>query len=408
MTTPLPSSEDDDDVYESPVESPSQLHTPTPSQLYTPAHSPPRLPTKLDYHDAENTPTKETAAITIETSDSSSSEDDTDEMDNSIAEEDVSIVEQEVSDEETSILQISQPVGNISGPAPTKTSPFQDIALTREKLVSSVSPKHDPKTREMKPSLSSPAGTFRLPRGGLSSSVLLKHESSVGSTNTFSSPFTRNPQNTTPAVSNSRLFAPVTKAMTPASQFFSPVPYLSDLIQAKKDKLHSSFQQLKQRDLDNIKTPQRTTSPMVNQSSFSASMVPSVGVATGSLYNFSPPTQVQVDAHTTNVTPPEDSESMSFVFSPPLTRSAARRKRDDSFSVSRESSVEPTLPPSGGSEVRRKSRGRCVCVCVCVGVCVCVCVCVLCVCVGGEGIVVIQMVKCLLCMQAPTVSCTSK
>ena len=299
----------------------------------------------------------------METNDSPPSEDDNDEMDNNIVEQDVSIVGQEASDEESEdeesedrrYLELSEPVRHI--PTPTKTSPYKDMDLTRGKLVSSVSPKHDPKTKAKKQSLPSQVPTFRSMRGGPSSSVSLKHEGSVGSTNTFSSPFVKHPQ--TPAASTSRLFAPVTTEMTPVTQLFSPVPYLSDLIQAKKDKLHSSFQQLKQRDMYSIKAPQKTISPMVNQSSFSASMVPNVDVPTGTSYNFSPPTQVPVDAHTTSVTTPERSESMSYVFSPPLTRSAARQRREGSCSVSRESSVEPTLPV-GSEAVRRKPRGRCV------------------------------------------------
>lgn len=172
---------------------------------------------------------------------------------------------------------------------------------------------------------------------------------------------------------------PVSMTTKPGpSQLFSPVPYLSDLLQAKREKLQTYYEAQKQRGVTALKATMKSTqsdsvsltTPISRDSSdqkdsvskFSATMVQSASTLASPLatpntdmqYSFTPPTRVLSDAH-----PPvlQESDPISFVFSPPLTRSAARRRHGDS--QSREGSVEPTPQ----TQPKKHRRGRYVCAC---------------------------------------------
>ncbi len=388
MTTPLPCSDDEDnDVYESPVESPSQLHTPTPthtpSQLHspTPVHTPyTSVTTKLDYQGADDTPEKVMHDVAMET-------------DGQPTNDDNLFVEEYCSDDDEEKLAIPSPQ--------TKTA----TPPQRSPLSSTTSPVQSP-SHSVTPPKRSPSFLqgVRLTRNTLSLSVSpppkekkISFTQSLRNTSHESKPIGSNSSTTPPT----KPFTPITTTTTPGSHFFSPIPYFSDLVQEKEKarsvyypshesgsiksgtstaNLFTSVTKTKtpasqlfspvplQSKKGKVKNPSskqqtatKTTVPsVVSQSSFSGSMVPNMGVATTPAYSFTPPTRLTSDQPP--VVDEDKSESISYAFSPPLTRSAARKRRGDS--EVRGDSMEPrSLSPEPHplpttSTVKKSLRGR--------------------------------------------------
>lgn len=137
------------------------------------------------------------------------------------------------------------------------------------------------------------------------------------------------------------------------TRLFSPIPLLSELVETKKEKLMKSLEEVKKR---------HTTAIMHHkdyekQGYFSPTMVKHTDgeISTtsstlhGTQYSFSPPTEMKVD-QTTTKSHTSDIDAASFVFSPPLTRSAARRMK--------EKESDKLVPFSEYGSTRKKGRGR--------------------------------------------------
>lgn len=148
---------------------------------------------------------------------------------------------------------------------------------------------------------------------------------------------------------------PVQTSTTPSSlaeptRLFSPIPLLSQLVETKREKLKKSLDEVKGRH-SSVTLEQKE-----KQAYFSPTMVKyptDSGVSAsstllGKQYSFSPPTELHVEQKSSR---PSISEfdSTSFVFSPPLTRSAARRMKKD---------TDMSMSVSEHTETKKKGKGR--------------------------------------------------
>lgn len=128
---------------------------------------------------------------------------------------------------------------------------------------------------------------------------------------------------------------------------FSPIPMWSELIESKKEKLMKSLTKTKLRHSAvtvHQKEKQSYFSPtMVKYSTDTAGVSSTSSTLVEKQYHFSPPTEM----HPVDQTPTKSTgefDITSFVFSPPLTRSAARRMKgkgsDTSTSIINTTSVK--------------------------------------------------------------------
>ena len=289
-STPLPSS-DDSDLFKSPVESPSQLED-TSLQNVT---KPPRF--QLD------------------------------EGDNMISVEDMPHKSQEVHDgeddkTEDSHRSVEQSLDDEDGDAPSETTvPLTQSGLQEKPAGDSVSSVVPSPLQLQSPHELAAKGT--LPIHVISSSA----EQVV-----FAKP--------TPPMH-------VSSSAEPA-RLFSPIPLLSELVESKKVKLMKSIEETKRRHATSIKE-QRYFSPTMVKHTADIGISTTASTLQGTQYSFSPPTEMH--DHQVSKTPASEAKHMSsFVFSPPLTRSAARRMKEKSGDVS--------VPVINSTSAAKKGIGR--------------------------------------------------
>ena len=147
----------------------------------------------------------------------------------------------------------------------------------------------------------------------------------------------------------------VSSPMAEPARLFSPIPLLSELVESKKEKLMKSLEEAKKRHSASVtaQQPEKQTyfSPtMVKRTADSSESSKVKSTPLGKQYSFSPPTEMHVDQEPTSVTSSEFDSVNTFVFSPPMTRSAARRMR--------EKSEDRPVPLAGQTATRKRGRGR--------------------------------------------------
>jgi hypothetical protein len=117
----------------------------------------------------------------------------------------------------------------------------------------------------------------------------------------------------------------VSSSAEPA-RLFSPIPLLSELVESKKVKLMKSIEETKRRHATSIKE-QSYFSPTMIKHTADSGISTTASTLQGTQYSFSPPTEMH--DHQVSKTPASEAKHLSsFVFSPPLTRSAARRMKE--------------------------------------------------------------------------------
>ena len=139
----------------------------------------------------------------------------------------------------------------------------------------------------------------------------------------------------------------VTSSVEPV-RLFSPIPLLSELVESKKVKLMKSIEETKRRHAAGIKERSYFSPTMVKHTTDSG-ISTTASTFQGTQYSFSPPTEVH--DHQLAKTPASEANNMaSFVFSPPLTRSAARRMKEKESDMS--------VPVTDATSMSKKGRGR--------------------------------------------------
>ena len=270
-STPLPSS-DDSDLFKSPAESPSQLADSSLQNI--------TMPPKFQLDEGDN-------MISVEDMPHESQE--------------VDAGEDELNDKtEDSHRSVEQSLDDEDGDAPSKIIvPLTQSGLQEKPARDSIS--------SVAPSplkLQSPhelAAKSSLPIYMVSSSA----EQAVSA-------------KPTPPVHVSSSAEPV--------RLFSPIPLLSELVESKKVKLLKSIEETKRRHATSIKE-QSYFSPTMVKHTADSGISTTASTVQGTQYSFSPPTEMH--DHQVSKTPASEAKHISsFVFSPPLTRSAARRMKE--------------------------------------------------------------------------------
>lgn len=139
----------------------------------------------------------------------------------------------------------------------------------------------------------------------------------------------------------------VSSSAEPA-RLFSPIPLLSELVESKKVKLLKSIDETKRRHTAGIKERSYFSPTMVKHTTDSG-ISTTASTLKGTQYSFSPPTEMH-DYQVAKSPASEANNLASFVFSPPLTRSAARRMREKGDDVS--------APVSDSTSTAKKGKGR--------------------------------------------------
>ena len=140
----------------------------------------------------------------------------------------------------------------------------------------------------------------------------------------------------------------VASPCTEPARIFSPIPMLSELVESKKVKLMKSLDETKKRHTAAIKD-QRYFSPTMVKRTTGSEISTTTSTLHGTQYSFSPPTEMH--DHQLAKSPTSEANNMaSFVFSPPLTRSAARRIKEKGGDLS--------LPVSDSTSTAKKGRGK--------------------------------------------------
>ena len=114
---------------------------------------------------------------------------------------------------------------------------------------------------------------------------------------------------------------------TEPARVFSPIPLLSELIESKKVKLMKSIGETKKRHTAAIKDQSYYFSPTMVKHTINDEMPMVTSTLQGTQYSFSPPTDMYDPKAAKSPTVEADGVA-PFVFSPPLTRSAARRLKE--------------------------------------------------------------------------------
>ena len=317
MNTPLPS-DDDSDLFLSPVQSPSQL-SPIPPHPITPTSSHPLTPASTSTPTPQQPKLKLFEAMESETSlQPEKLMEDTDYLPALTPEEDIQVPPSE--EMETSELT-TQPS---SSPSPSPSPPPPPPPSSTKKPLPEVSLKL---TRQS-------IGSLFKARTTPASSVFTHSQAS-------------------PAVSSPLLSA--SKAPKPANKpsLFEPL-LASAIIDAKKKKLVSSIEAAKQRDISYIRSPLATgqvtatptpvtkvtptmtstvkVSTVTNIPSATMVVPPPVASEEETQFGFSSPTTISPPPPPVASLVEEETQakksSPSFVFSPPLTRSAARKQKE--------------------------------------------------------------------------------
>ena len=139
----------------------------------------------------------------------------------------------------------------------------------------------------------------------------------------------------------------VSSSAEPA-RLFSPIPLFSELIESKKVKLMKSIDETKKRHTAVIKERSYFSPTMVKHTTDSG-ISTTASTLQGTQYSFSPPAEMH--DHQVTKSPTIEADNMTpFVFSPPLTRSAARRMKGKDGDMS--------ALVSDSTSTAKKGRGR--------------------------------------------------
>ena len=158
--------------------------------------------------------------------------------------------------------------------------------------------------------------------------------------------------------STDKTFAKPNKVSNPSStlieptRLFSPIPMLSELVETKKEKLMKSLDEAKRRHTSvtlHKREPQGYFSPTMVKHSTDSEISTTSSTLHGKQYSFSPPTELHIHPKSTQSTNEFD-DTAPFVFSPPLTRSAARRMKDKD--------ADTSMTTGNHASTRKKGQGR--------------------------------------------------
>ena len=295
-STPLPSS-DDSDLFKSPAESPSQLEESSVQNVT----KPPKF--LLDEGDD---------IIPVE--------------DMAYESQEVCAGEDENDKNEDSHRSVEQSLDEEDGGVPSETpAPLTQSGLQEKPTKDSVS--------SMAPKLQSP------------------HEAAAKGT-----PPIHVASSSTEQAASAKFTPPVhVSSSAEPARLFSPIPLLSELVESKKVKLLKSIEETKRRHTAGIKERSYFSPTMVKRTTDSG-ISTTASTLQGTQYSFSPPTEMY-EHHVAKSPGSEAHHMTSFVFSPPLTRSAARRMK--------EKSGDTPAPVIDSTSTAKKGRGRRYSTCIC-------------------------------------------
>ena len=349
--TPLPSS-DDSDLFLSPLQSPSDLNDTTAvSSLSSSVSTVPSL--SLSVGGDTQTIFKEALEEAVEMETAEQNEEQTERKDEELTTKECENKRPSSAEEGTDEQQQSSRNERVETPPMSVADKEQSKVKAKRATQTAAPMAASPAMKEL---------MSQLTRKTISSEVSLQVTPLSGRVSTHFS------NKSTSSLSSSVASPPVSTSSTAATKmtgtFFSPIPMLDELIAAKHRKLKRSLDESKKHELARI-----AVGPHVEQKNFfSTTMVQqmktkeaTVESATttlkGSQYSFSPPAEMRVESEPANVSSPptEETHPASFVFSPPLTRSATRRLRSsgDTSILSNEQQLEKE---ASGHRKRGKSR----------------------------------------------------
>ena len=345
VNTPLPMS-DDSDEFESPAESPSQLA----EYSWHGSSTPPRF--QLD----EDVEMKVSEEKPPEVRDDAGTEDGHRTVDQSLEEE--GDEEREIPDGHRTVDQSLEDDGDVEMPELSEGPPKVERKLLQESLTStSVQSGDTPPTTTTGSTSTGITTTAGTPKTHMSSQPVMKGLLEKLTRDSIVS------LNITPLKERSEgsVYAKATppiRTSSPSaepSRFFSPIPMLSELVESKKEKLMKSLEEAKKRHAASVTLhqPNKQTyfSPtMVKHTTDSGESSKVTPAPIGEHYSFTPPKEVHVEQKSADVTATDFDSVNTFVFSPPMTRSATRRIR--------EKSEERVGPAVDQTTTKKRGRGR--------------------------------------------------